>query len=312
MADKSFEKFNYLLRPSKQVERKLLIETLHHLAAEGYSVYKYTYLGLGSIYYADFMLFHKYLYIKNMTCVERDDIPNRMEFNKPFKFIKLEMKSVSDVIPNLGARTKYFVWLDYDKPLDSTKLTDLDGLSQVLARSSVLLITVDAETDHLKEAEDGPAEDTDEARLVFLRDKFGHLLVEEIKASDLSQNDFPRLLSKIIRSQLDKSLSSGPLKFHQLFNFVYADGAQMITVGGVIDEEEAAEKLDRIDLEYISKNEELVRISVPPLTMREKQWIDSNLDKGLSAKKKLNIDDALLENYIRFYKYYPTYYETLL
>ena len=63
MTDESFEKFNYLLRPSKQVERKLLIETMHHLAASGYPIYKYTYVGLGSIYYADFMLFHKYLYI---------------------------------------------------------------------------------------------------------------------------------------------------------------------------------------------------------------------------------------------------------
>ena len=147
-------------------------------------------------------------------------------------------------------------------------------------------------------------------------ENFGHLLVEEVKESDLSKNDFPLLLSKIIRAQLDKSFLSRPsLKFHQLLNFVYADGAQMITVGGVIDRQAAAKELEDSDifksLEYVRQDDELVRISVPPLTIREKQWIDSKLNKGLSAKR-LDIEDALLANYVKFYRDYPTYYETLL
>lgn len=316
MTDKSFEKFNYLLRPSKQVERKLLIETMHHLAASGYPIYNYTYLGLGSIYYADFMLFHKYLYIKKMTCVESSKIPNRMKFNKPFKFIKLQMKPVSEVISQLGRKTRYLVWLDYDTPLSLAKLADLDGFSQILAPSSVLLITVDAETRHLIEAEDGPEDKTEAGLLRFLDENFGHLLIEDIKESDLSKNDFPRLLSKIIRAQLDKSFLSRPsLKFHQLLNFVYADGAQMITIGGVVDRIDAASKLEKSGifktLEYTSQADELVRISVPPLTIREKQWIDSKLNKGLSAER-LDIDDTLLANYVKYYRDYPTYYETLL
>src|SRR5438128_1108940 len=107
MSGKSFEKLNYLLRPSKQVERKLLIEALHYLTQAGYPIYTYTYVGFGSIYYADFMLFHKYLFLNKMMCVEHGKIPNRMRFNKPFKFIKLKMQPVSQVIPQLGRRTKY-------------------------------------------------------------------------------------------------------------------------------------------------------------------------------------------------------------
>ena len=59
----SFSRFNYLLRPSKQVERKLFIEALHRLALGNFRIHEYTYLGFGSPYYADFILFHKYLYI---------------------------------------------------------------------------------------------------------------------------------------------------------------------------------------------------------------------------------------------------------
>ena len=78
----SFEQINYLLRPSKQVERKLFVEMFLKLAQVGYDVPSYTYVGLGSVYFADFLLFNKYLYIDNMICVEHADIPNRMKFNK--------------------------------------------------------------------------------------------------------------------------------------------------------------------------------------------------------------------------------------
>ena len=77
----SFEKFHYLLRPSKQVERKLLIETCHRLARANYRVSEYTYIGLGSVYFVDFVLLHRYLYIDDMICVEREAIPKRMKFN---------------------------------------------------------------------------------------------------------------------------------------------------------------------------------------------------------------------------------------
>jgi hypothetical protein len=67
----SFEKFNYLLRPSKQVERKIFLEVLNRLRDTGLGLSGFTYFGLGSVYYADFILFHKYLYINDMICVER-------------------------------------------------------------------------------------------------------------------------------------------------------------------------------------------------------------------------------------------------
>ena len=78
----SFSRFNYLLRPSKQVERKLFIEALHRLALGSFRIHEYTYLGFGSPYYADFILFHKYLHIDSMVCVERENIPRRMQFNQ--------------------------------------------------------------------------------------------------------------------------------------------------------------------------------------------------------------------------------------
>ncbi|MEW5923651.1 MAG: O-methyltransferase, partial [Candidatus Zixiibacteriota bacterium] len=45
--DKSFNKVNYLLRPRKQIERKILIEMFRNLD----NISSYQYVGMGSIFY---------------------------------------------------------------------------------------------------------------------------------------------------------------------------------------------------------------------------------------------------------------------
>ena len=77
-----------------------------------------------------------------MICVEREAIPERMKFNKPYRFIQLEMKFVRDIIPTLKKERPYFVWLDYDSGLTPEILEDIDGFIQSLANGSVLLISV--------------------------------------------------------------------------------------------------------------------------------------------------------------------------
>ena len=65
-------------------------------------------------------------------------------------------------------------------------------------------------------------------------------------------------------------------------------------------------------LKHIRRGDIPEIISVPPLTIREKGWIDNQLMSGRRGRKKdLGLDGRLLKNYAKFYKYYPTYYETL-
>jgi hypothetical protein len=315
---RSYEKFNYLLRPSKQVERKLFIETLHHLRSAGYPIYTYTYLGLGSVFYADFVLFHKYLYIDKMICAESDDIVERMRFNKPFGFVKLVMKPVSDLVPTLDRRSRYLVWLDYDTPLSPGVLQDIDGFSQVLAPGSILIVTVEAEPRLDKEGfEELSAREKEREVLEFFRYEFKSLLLKRIDNSDITTNDLPVLLSRIIRSQMSNSMISRPnLTFHQLFNFLYADGRRMLTLGGILDEPGAEKELRKaliFKLKHIRRNEFSQVISVPPLTVREKGWIDKGVMAGTGfTGRGLGLEPRLLKNYVRFYKYYPTYHETLV
>ena len=114
----SYKQFNYTLRPSKQVERKIMIEVLLNLLMAGHDISKYTYVGFGSPYYADFIMFHKYLFMQRMVCVEWGDVTKRMRFNKPFKCIKLKLGALSSYIPHMHPTTRYLAWLDYDRSLD--------------------------------------------------------------------------------------------------------------------------------------------------------------------------------------------------
>lgn len=109
-----FEKINYLLRTKKQIERKIFVETLHRL--EGLvDISAYHYYGFGSIYFADFQLFHKYLNISKMTSIEvESDIEKRCKFNKPYGFINLEISDAKDYIPEIDWNDGVFIWLDYD------------------------------------------------------------------------------------------------------------------------------------------------------------------------------------------------------
>ena len=68
----SFEKVNYLLRLRKQIERKMIIELLEKFNGIKpiKQISEYHYVGFGSVYFADFILFHKYLHINYMTSLE--------------------------------------------------------------------------------------------------------------------------------------------------------------------------------------------------------------------------------------------------
>src|SRR5690349_305833 len=312
----SYDKLDYSLRPSKQVERKLFIETFHRLAQVGYPLSDYSYLGFGSVSYIDFILFHKYLFIDKMRCVEHGPIPRRMRFNKPFSCIKLRMQPMSSVIPTISRSKPHLVWLDYDYGLNSTILEDIDSCIRALSQKSILIITVDAERrlpDGTKLRND---EDDAELRRYFWKE-LGSLLSKQLSDTDVERRVLPKLFARTIRTQVQKSLLSRPeATFHQLFNYQYDDGSQMLTIGGIIDRKEAAGELRDsgiYDLAHIRRGEAPLLISVPPLTTREKQWLDRYIhypQRHQAIPFELRREHFL--NYKRYYRHYPVYHEALI
>jgi len=327
----SYEKIDYLLRPSKQVERKLFIETLQKLAKAGYYIHDYTYFGLGSIYYADFILFHKYLHIDSMICAEIDLIPKRMEFNKPYEFIQLMMEPVSQVIPKLDRGKKHLVWLDYDFSIHEGILSDIRSCIHVLAPGSIILFTVVSDMRSLMNSIDPPeaiglTEEQKKERVApVLNELIGIHYGEEIKTKDLATNRLPKVIAKSLRNFINSCIVTREgLKFFQVFNFRYRDNLQMLTIGGVIDYGDSEGKLEQsgiYNLGFVTQEEEPIQISVPPLTIREKIWLEKNLVQleghladncTLPESMPFESEVQPIKNFVKYYRHYPSYYETLV
>jgi hypothetical protein len=317
----SFKQFDYALRPSKQVERKTMIEVLLRLSKAGYDINEYGYVGFGSVYYVDFVMFHKYLFIKRMTCVEWGRIAKRMRFNKPYKFIKLKLCPFSGYIPRIRTSGRLLVWLDYDRALDESMLLDIDGGLEHLGRRSIFIITVDARPRLPKDEfdlEDLSVNERDRETVKIYREWFRSYVGGKITRDVISGSDVAPLFYEVVRERIRRTVSrrGGDLRFIQIFNFLYRDGAPMLTVGGVLGTKEDEENLRDtgiLDLPLVRTGSTPLEISVPPLTLRERQWLDRRLSATLtSSKLSFELDEELLQNYCRFYSQYPTYLETLL
>ena len=142
----SYLRVHYELRPAKQVERRMLVDALHLLSLGGFQIRDYQYTGLGSIYFIDFILFHKLLGIDDMLSVEYSEkIARRVRFNRPFDCVRVEIASIGDVIPTLSRDKRHIIWMDYDSVLLSRHLDDLRLASSHLAPGSIILVTLDVE-----------------------------------------------------------------------------------------------------------------------------------------------------------------------
>jgi hypothetical protein len=124
---RSFEKLNYSIRPNKNVERKLIVKLLATIGASGeFDIKDYRYIGLGSIWFTDFSLFHRVLGIDDMISIEKEaSREQRLRFNKPFECIKLILREYSEAFVDLDWEKRSIVWLDFDDVLKAALFDDL-------------------------------------------------------------------------------------------------------------------------------------------------------------------------------------------
>lgn len=310
----SYEKVQYELRPAKQVERRMLIDSLQILSYAGFQISDYKYTGMGSIYFVDFILLHKLLGIQNMLSVEFSNIEKRVKFNKPFGCIEvLVPKPIGDVIPTLSPDSKHFLWLDYDNVLSREMLDDVYIAASHLSVGSILLVTVDVEPPG-KDPRDGPSDWRN-----YFKTQAGRYLGSTVKVSDFAKSNLPRINIQII----DRAIRSGlagrtGIEFLPLYNFLYADGHQMLTMGGMIvsTTERRQIRASRLsETNYIRFNfeQEPFRIRVPRLTRKERLYLDSEMPCDTKWKPKdFELKNEDLSDYREIYRFFPAYAELLL
>ncbi|PXY44726.1 O-methyltransferase [Flavobacterium hydrophilum] len=305
---------NYDLRTAKSVERRMISSVVKELFSK-VNHNKRRYIGMGSTYFTDFKLFHKELHIKNMISIEIEQrLQKRVEFNKPFSCINVEIGKSTDVLPQLNWNKNVdLIWMDYDEKLNYDYFTDIEIIFTNMAKGGVYLMTCNKQLHRYQTVAD-------------FEEEFGGLVPLGTHVTDFNgENDF-KLIRKMLLNKINEVVQSRnysleeneQLIFRQLFYFTYRDGAPMISYGGYLDLKNNAFNLkdytlDRFD--FISTEEIRYVISPPVITNREINLLNSclpNSEKKYNSFGKIQfIPESDRESFRKLYKFLPTYMDVM-
>ena len=325
---KSYEKINYSLRPAKCIERKMLCQAMAKLT-HFQNIETYRYVGFGSTYFSDFTLFHKTLGIKDLVSIEQDaENSKRFLFNRPFSCIESVFKHSNDALYELSWENPTVLWLDYDDKLERGMFDDIDSFFAQAAEGSMFIMSVNAHPEDFRTSDNKLLK---ERRQQMLEERVcREKLPIDIGRHTLGLGDLPKVYRQIIIDQIHETLNdrNGMLKpenkiqFKQLFNFIYQDGAQMQTIGGVIYQaknEDLLQKANFEELEFIKGFDDFFKIDIPCLTFRELFALDTLLPEKIDkATGRFNEDETPLtflpprdvKKYANIYRYFPAFTES--
>ncbi|MCD1261995.1 hypothetical protein B5M42_024740 [Paenibacillus athensensis] len=305
----SYERINYSIRPSKAIERKMLCESFRKLD-EFAALETYRYIGFGSTFFSDFILFHKNLGITNMISIEKDiENQERFEFNKPFNCIEMEFGLSKEVLPTIEWYYKSIIWLDYDTQINEDVLTDLNTIFSNIISGSIVVITCNA---HYR---------PNQAYHVMkknLNNRMPHYIKEDdcenwkaaLRTRDIMYDE----IVSVINTRNIPRRTGNKFVFQQLFNFHYSDGTRMITFGGIFFEEGEKERFEKCGfsrLPYIRTEKDPFYIEVPSLTIREIRNLDSQLpNENLADVMLPGVKSDDIRKYSENYRFFPTFSET--
>lgn len=330
----SYEKINYLLRPNKFVERKMVCELLSKVLRVE-DITNYHYIGFGSTYFVDFSLFHRELGITNMISIEKDDtVEDRCEFNKPFGCIKLMIGDSSTILPNIELdKIKSIIWLDYDYAIRDFMFSDIRTVISSMMPMSFFMLTINI---NLKEfSDDIPKDDDDRNKKIRnniinaigkdrFPDEYDDKRMTPAVFSQLMYDSIIQEINSVVNTR-NKDKSRPNVIFHQTIYFQYEDGAKMMTLGGFLLNKEEAENVITTmgiqNLPYYRHGKEAYTIECPILSIKEIMGLNA-LIPPKNKKPNGNYDDKKFNRfplpydaklkYLDLYRYFPHFTETII
>lgn len=300
---------DYRIRPAKNVERKMLLEICSRMGAVQ-ELSKYRYVGMGSIYFVDFSLFHRAFGIDSMISLEgREGLIDRCDWNRPFDCIDVWPTSVEAALAELRSEVPTIMWLDYEDKLDAPILGQLSEACEVLAPRSILIATVNATPDRSK------------TRVRNFRRRFGNRDSGIVKGDeDLGKVKLRKLNYEYMRQAVDEAVSTRAVRdgiaYRQLAYFTYKDGADMLTVAWLLHRADEAKLIDDTcgfeNLPFLRDGDEAFDIAVPKLTYRERLELDRLLPDGdlNDLPESISAEDA--KAYSLLYRQMPVYVDAVI
>jgi len=303
----------YNIRPSKQTERRMLLDLYQTLVRAAFPIQNYHYVGFGSIFYVDFKILHKLFKVQRMTSIEGfKDIWTRCSYNLPFNNVLLHCGLSTSYFSGLQAHEQYLVWLDYDFSLNGIAAADIQSFCALARPGSLIFVTLDMER---------PKELADESPTSYFEYYKDEL--PEFAMAGLSVDDFrPPVRERNIIQLTERCFSQGilgrpGLTFEYLIRLAYADGHRMLTIGGMIADDTARENLGNSAMDtlwFLSRGESGPLVEIPKFifTQKEIAVLEHEFPNASVVPAETGVTQLEFDEFRRFYRYWPSYSEALV
>ncbi|MEH1925542.1 O-methyltransferase [Nostoc sp.] len=141
---------------------------------------------------------------------------------------------------------------------------------------------------------------------------------------DLTGKNIGNLYKRIINNQLKQSVSNAnsagsedeKLNYKHIFDFRYADGCRILTVGWLFFEQNYCNVAEQCKFSknfHATELDSSYEINVPNLTPKEIQYLDSQMPTDdCDAGKGICIPSKDVKSYAELYKYFPSFVEMLM
>lgn len=277
------------------------------------------YVGFGANTFADFRLFHKQLGIRDMVSIEQEESDGeRMEFNSPYKCIKVLSGTSTDVLPSISWSKRTIAWLDYESSLDELILRDVHLVVEKAMPLSVCIVTVNARA-LINDQQISDGEGQKILEQIQAKDWAGRL-PKGIKPEDFVGKKTAKMFRKLILAEATKALAfrnsflprSRHLKLQVILGFDYRDGAPMTTIGFILHTASHTRALQGCRLGNLdwtpSSPEDTFNIDPPILTPRERHLLEEQLpnrhDDQVEPQWLRNLDRGRFRH---LYRFMPSY-----
>ena len=308
---------SYDLRPSKQSERRILLDVLKLAGDCGLPIRDYRYVGMGANSFYDFLLMHKYLGLNNMVSLEHDPaMYQRALLNKPYDFIDVRNHTAANFIADDAFAEPCALWLDYDGGIGPHVVRDISSVALKLKVGDFCFVTVYGGPPKVLESMSDPE------RLAWLQDNLGDV-AGDVQFGDVEKAEFPAAVHKILMSAFKNALTTRRDGiFAPLLQVEYSDSVPMVTVGGALLTDGQAHamhtKLAK-ELPFLeTKAALLYAIEDFHLTERERALFDMAATKQRRGSperntlRKLGFKDKEIATYKELIRYLPRYVETMV
>ena len=318
MSTQSSAKFvSYNLRPSKQCERKMILDSFNAAMECGLPIPNYRYVGMGGNSFYDFIMMHKMIGITNMVSLEHDvNMISRAKFNCPFKFIEVLNSEPHEFVSSDNYLGKSIYWMDFDSSLNPKIVRDIGSIAMKMKLDEFLFVTVCGV----------PPKFLDKLnmqdRLTEIQEKFQDFAISFTK-HDMQNKKFASTVVKILNTSFTNVfVQKNEGIFFPFFQVRYIDGLEMVTIGGIFASEDKCLQLKSclqkkipVLTDCAKKEYKITRFN---FTDKERHLFDvaatskrKNV-KEIGQLKNLGFDREEIERYKALLRYFPRYVETFI